>query len=81
MLYAEGGVITTKSCGTKLGDLQEDNYYFGGATGGGVSDRYPQVPSYQTKAGITLKSVNDPPPRGAAFQMSPATPGLPRAIS
>lgn len=60
LLYAEGGVISKEVVWNELGDLQGGKYYFGGATGGGVSDRYKQVPSYQSKAGITPTSVNPP---------------------
>jgi kumamolisin len=32
--------------------------------GGGVSDRYKQIPSYQSDAGIALQSVNNPAAKG-----------------
>lgn len=64
MLYAENGAISKEVVWNELGDLQEGKYYFGGATGGGVSDRYNQVPSYQSNAGITPQSVNNPPATG-----------------
>lgn len=44
--------------------IQKGKYYIGGATGGGVSDRYLTVPSYQTAAGIHLQSSNKPPASG-----------------
>jgi kumamolisin len=63
MLYATNGAITNEVVWNELGDLQNDpqigKFYAGGATGGGVSDRYPQVPSYQSGAGITPQSVNN----------------------
>jgi kumamolisin len=59
LLYAENGAISNEVVWNELGDLQDGKYYFGGATGGGVSDRYPQVPSYQTSAGITPQSANN----------------------
>lgn len=64
MLYAENGTISKEVVWNELGDLQDDKYYFGGATGGGVSDRYKQVPSYQSNAGIIPQSVNNPPTKG-----------------
>ncbi len=64
MLYAENGAISKEVVWNELGDLQEGQYYIGGATGGGVSDRYKQVPSYQSKAGIMPQSVNNPPVKG-----------------
>jgi kumamolisin len=60
MLYAENGAITNEVVWNELGDIQEGKFYFGGATGGGVSDRYSQVPSYQSKAGIKPQSINSP---------------------
>ena len=69
LLYAQNGQISQEivwnelgsSDGTYLtiGPTQMASYYFGGATGGGVSDRYA-VPSYQSSAGINLKSANSP---------------------
>ena len=64
MLYAANGAITQEVVWNELGDLQDGKYYVGGATGGGVSHRYPQVPSYQTEAGITPQSANDPSAHG-----------------
>ncbi|HTS37203.1 MAG TPA: S53 family peptidase [Candidatus Solibacter sp.] len=70
MLYAENGAISKEIVWNELGDVQEGSYYnqsgklqngkfyYGGATGGGVSDRYKTVPSYQTGAGISPQSVN-----------------------
>src|SRR5579885_3036477 len=63
MLYAENGTISKEVVWNELGDLQEGKFYYGGATGGGVSDRY-SVPSYQSNAGIVPKSVNNPPTQG-----------------
>jgi len=68
MLYAEGGSISREIVWNELGPLQQGqqgSFYFGGATGGGVSDRFP-VPSYQSKAGVTFKSVNKPAVSGRA---------------
>jgi kumamolisin len=60
MLYsADGQQIDREIVWNELGPLQQSSFFVGGATGGGVSDRYP-TPSYQTKAGITPKSVNTP---------------------
>jgi kumamolisin len=64
MLYAQNGAITKEVVWNELGDLQQGKYYFGGATGGGVSDRYKQVPSYQTSAGVVPQSVNQPAVKG-----------------
>lgn len=70
MLHAENGVIASEVVWNELGDLQHgaflDNsgqlqiggYYYGGASGGGVSDRYTPAPSYQTAAGVALASAN-----------------------
>jgi kumamolisin len=63
MLYAESGAISKEIVWNELGDLQQGKFYYGGATGGGVSDRYP-APSYQTNAGISLPSVNSPAAKG-----------------
>lgn len=75
-LYAQNGAISNEVVWNELGQVQEGEfydeqgklqkgkYYFGGATGGGVSDRYKQVPSYQSNAGIKLQSVNTPPATG-----------------
>ncbi len=68
LLYAEGGAITKELVWNELGPLQQNaqgSFYFGGATGGGVSDRFP-IPSYQSKAGISFKSVNKPAVAGRA---------------
>ena len=64
LLYAKNGAITHEVVWNELGELQQNQFYMGGATGGGVSDRYPQAPSYQTKAGVNLLSVNTPPAPG-----------------
>jgi kumamolisin len=64
LLYAKNGAITHEVVWNELGELQQGKFYIGGATGGGVSDRYPKAPSYQTKAGIALLSVNAPPAPG-----------------
>jgi kumamolisin len=58
LLYAKDGAIEREVVWNELGPLQQGQFYLGGATGGGVSDRYPQVPSYQTKAGIVPVSAN-----------------------
>jgi kumamolisin len=62
MLYAKNGAISNEVVCNELGDLQSDprigQFYVGGATTGVVSDRYAQVPSYQSGAGITPQSVN-----------------------
>src|SRR5690349_15870717 len=75
MLYAQNGAITKEVVWNELGDpikgeyqdmtgqVQTGQFYLGGATGGGVSDRYP-APSYQTGAGINLPSTNTPSSRG-----------------
>jgi kumamolisin len=63
MLYAQKGAISQEIVWNELGALQQGKYYFGGATGGGVSDRYP-APSYQSGAGITLESANKPAIKG-----------------
>jgi kumamolisin len=76
MLYAENGAIRSEIVWNELGPVQEGQFYnnsgkltngkyfFGGAGGGGVSDRYRQMPSYQSGAGITLQSANTPPAGG-----------------
>ena len=64
MLYAENGVISKEIVWNELGDLQQGKFYYGGAGGGGVSDRYKQMPSYQSNAGIALQSANSPPAKG-----------------
>jgi kumamolisin len=76
-LYASNGAISQEVVWNELGQLlegefqtgqsssmQKGKYYVGGATGSGVSDRYPTVPSYQTAAGIHLQSSNTPPASG-----------------
>lgn len=60
MLYGENGAISKEIVWNELGELQQGQYYFGGATGGGVSDRYTTVPSYQSNAGIKVQSANNP---------------------
>jgi kumamolisin len=64
MLYAQNGAITQEVVWNELGDLQQGKFYYGGATGGGVSDRYTTVPSYQTSAGLNPQSINNPPAQG-----------------
>ena len=49
MLYAKNGAISEEIVWNELGPLQQNQFYFGGATGGGVSDRYKTVPSYQSE--------------------------------
>jgi kumamolisin len=76
-LYAANGAISQEVVWNELGQvlegefqsgqtnkMQKGKYYLGGATGGGVSDRYKTVPSYQTSAGINLLSANTPPAAG-----------------
>jgi kumamolisin len=63
MLFAQDGAITDEVVWNELGALQQNQFYFGGATGGGVSQRYP-APSYQTSAGVNLMSANNPPAPG-----------------
>jgi kumamolisin len=63
LLYAENGAISKEVVWNELCELQQGQFYFGAATGGGVSTRY-QVPSYQSNAGITPQSVNNPPVQG-----------------
>ena len=76
-LYAANGAISHEVVWNELGQPlegefigetstkpQQGKYYLGGATGGGVSDRYKTVPSYQTAAGINLTSANTPPATG-----------------
>jgi kumamolisin len=48
MLFAQNGAITDEVVWNELGALQQNQFYFGGATGGGVSQRYP-APSYQER--------------------------------
>ena len=57
LLYSKNGTIDHEVVWNELGPLQNNQFYFGGATGGGVSDRY-KVPSYQSNAGIAPKSAN-----------------------
>jgi kumamolisin len=66
MLYATGTTISKEVVWNELGPLQQNQFYFGGATGGGVSDRYTTVPSYQTSAGINPQSANTPSATGRA---------------
>ena len=66
-LYAKNGAIDKEIVWNELGPLQQGKFYYGGATGGGVSDRYKTAPSYQTKAGIDLQSANTPPVKGRAI--------------
>ena len=66
-LYAEKGAIAKEIVWNELGPLQQGKFYYGCATGGGVSDRYKQAPSYQTKAGVALQSANTPPVKGRAI--------------
>jgi kumamolisin len=57
-LYSSrNGSIDREVVWNELGPLQDNQFYWGGATGGGVSDRY-KVPSYQSSAGITPKSTS-----------------------
>jgi kumamolisin len=76
-LYSANGAISNEVVWNELGQvlegeflneqsnkMQRGKYYLGGATGGGVSDRYKSVPSYQTSAGINLSSANTPPATG-----------------
>jgi kumamolisin len=76
-LYATDGAISQEVVWNQLGQVmegefqsgqtgktQQGKYYLGGATGGGVSARYTTVPSYQTAAGIDLRSANTPPAAG-----------------
>lgn len=58
MLYAENGAISKEIVWNELGPLQQNQFYFGGATGGGVSDRYTEVPTYQSNAGVVPTSIN-----------------------
>jgi kumamolisin len=70
MLYANGSAISEEVVWNELGavqqgqfygetgTLQNGKYYFGGACGGGVSDHYKTMPSYQSGADITLHSAN-----------------------
>lgn len=64
MVYAKNGTIDKEIVWNELGNLQQGKFYYGGATGGGVSDRYTTVPSYQIGAGIALQSANKPPAKG-----------------
>jgi kumamolisin len=66
MLYAKNGSISEEIVWNELGPLEQSQFYFGGATGGGVSDRYKTVPSYQTGAGINPQSANTPSSTGRA---------------
>ena len=59
LLFAQNGAIKNEVIWNELGALIQKKYYLGGATGGGVSDRYP-APSYQTGAGVKLTSANPP---------------------
>jgi kumamolisin len=59
VVWNELGQVQTGPYLDELGQPQNGNYYLGGATGGGVSDRYP-VPSYQSSAGINPTSANSP---------------------
>jgi kumamolisin len=75
-LYAEDGAIAAEVVWNELGGPIRTHYFDatgapktgnvfrGGATGGGVSRHYTTPPSYQTKAGITLRSGNTPPAAG-----------------
>ena len=76
-LYSANGAISHEVVWNELGQvlegefqsgqsdkMQKGKYYLGGATGGGVSDRYKTAPSYQTSAGIHLSSANNPPATG-----------------
>lgn len=77
MLYVENGAVK-EVVWNELGDVQqgqfygqsgkpqEGRFYLGGATGGGVSDRYKTVPSYQSNAGIKPQSANDASATGRA---------------
>jgi kumamolisin len=70
MLYEQDGAISEEVVWNELGNVQQGQfygetgtlqtgkYYLGGATGGGVSDRYQTIPSYQSLAGINLDSAN-----------------------
>ena len=70
MLYEKANAIAEEIVWNELGDVQQGQfygetsklqtgkYYLGGATGGGVSDRYKTMPTYQSSAGITLHSAN-----------------------
>jgi kumamolisin len=76
LLYAANGAITNEVVWNELGaalegafsnesgNQQSGKYYLGGATGGGVSAKNSLVPSYQSNAGITPKSVNSPSATG-----------------
>ncbi len=57
LLYSQGGAIAREVVWNELGPLQDNQFFWGGATGGGVSDRY-KVPSYQATAGVTPSSAN-----------------------
>jgi kumamolisin len=57
MLYTKGGAIETEVVWNELCELQQSEFYYGGATGGGVSDRYP-TPSYQSGVAGKLQSAN-----------------------
>ena len=64
MVYASNGSISQEVVWNELGNLQQGSFYYGGAGGGGVSDRYPVMPSYQSGAGIKIKSANKPAATG-----------------
>jgi kumamolisin len=64
MLYAASGAISQEVVWNELGTLQQGKFYYGGAGGGGVSDRYTDIPSYQSGAGISIKSANKSAPTG-----------------
>jgi len=76
MLFAKDGKITNETVWNELGPEREGPllvsrtqtrngpFYLGGATGGGVSDRYPAVPSYQAAAGVRFQSANSPATTG-----------------
>jgi kumamolisin len=54
----QGSFYIVDATGTKLVE-QQGKYYLGGATGGGVSDRYKTVPSYQSNAGVHPQAANN----------------------
>ena len=53
----QGPFYVVDASGTRL-EGRRGKYYLGGATGGGVSDRYTTVPSYQSNAGVRPQSAN-----------------------